>query len=283
MDALEKKIIYLKGIQAGILQGTNPNVTKYKLQIDYEVASLEKEFQKIKQKTIIENNNKNNVTIPKYNTIFQKKEEVQNIKIEESKLLDNKEEEDKEESNNEDILKIKFAEVSKSINMLKDKIFQNNNFIKILNRNKTYQNSLKVQNILKENNYIQFQIQQNQQIYDLLNVKINNPILYEKLYKKENKEDIKPKSILKNKSINENSIKKHIQINMDKNEIKEIPSITPKRNIILQKKITNTIENKKEEFKKMEFKKPEIKIEENDEDLMKEFQNTIGSLQKLLI
>ncbi len=283
MDALEKKIIYLKGIQAGILQGTNPNVTKYKLQIDYEVASLEKEFQKIKQKTIIENNNKNNVTIPKYNTIFQKKEEVQNIKIEESKLLDNKEEENKEESNNEDILKIKFAEVSKSINMLKDKIFQNNNFIKILNRNKTYQNSLKVQNILKENNYIQFQIQQNQQIYDLLNVKINNPILYEKLYKKENKEDIKPKSILKNKSINENSIKKHIQINMDKNEIKEIPSITPKRNIILQKKITNTIENKKEEFKKMEFKKPEIKIEENDEDLMKEFQNTIGSLQKLLI
>lgn len=283
-NKLEKRIIYLKGIQAGIIQGSNPNVTKYKLQIDYEITSLEKEFQKLQQKIIMQN--KNNVTtgnressISKYNTIFQKKEEA--VEIEEN----NKEEEIVENNEEEDmkhISKMKFMEVSKSINMLKDKIFQNNNFIKILNRNKTYQNSLKIQNILKENNYIQIQIQQKQQIYDLLNLKINNNSLYQKLYKKENvervQEDIKPKSILKNKSLTEYPIKKHIQINMDKNEIKEIPSNMPKKNMILQKKVPNPIENKKEEFKK-----PEIKIEESDEDLMKEFQNTIGSLQKLLI
>ena len=282
MDSLEKRIIYLKGIQAGIIQGTNPNVTKYKLHIDYELNSLEKEFQKIQQKIVVEN--KNNVNIPKYNTIFQKKEE-----IEENGVQDIKEENIKEEKDINDInlLKMKFMEISKTIHLLKDKIFQNNNFIKMLNRNKTYQNSLKIQNILKENNYIQIQIQQKQQIYDLLNLKINNPLLYEKLYKKENvehvQEDIKPKSILKNKSLSENPIKKHIQINTEKNEIKEIPSNVPKKNMILQKKVTNHIENKKDELKKIEFKKPEIKIEESDEDLMKEFQNTIGSLQKLLI
>ena len=288
MDSLEKRIIYLKGIQAGIIQGTNPNVTKYKLQIDYELNSLEKEFQKIQQKIVVEN--KNNVNIPKYNTIFQKKEEIEKNGVQDIKEeKEEKEENIKEEKDINDInlLKIKFMEISKNIHLLKDKIFQNNNFIKMLNRNKTYQNSLKIQNILKENNYIQIQIQQKQQIYDLLNLKINNPLLYEKLYKKENvervQEDIKPKSILKNKSLSENPIKKHIQINTEKNEIKEIPSNVPKKNMILQKKVTNHIENKKDELKKMEFKKPEIKIEESDEDLMKEFQNTIGSLQKLLI
>lgn len=287
MDSLEKRIIYLKGIQAGIIQGTNPNVTKYKLQIDYELNSLEKEFQKIQQKIVVENKNKNNVNIPKYNTIFQKKEIVEkNIVDDIQEEENNKEEKDINDIN---LLKMKFMEVSKNINLFKDKIFQNNNFIKMLNRNKTYQNSLKIQNILKENNYIQIQIQQKQQIYDLLNLKINNPSLYEKIYKKESKEDkeeIKPKSILKNKSLSENPIKKHIQINMDKNEIKEIPSNVPKKNMILQKKVIHKENNNNQNNSNtlaFQNKRPEIKIEENDEDLMKEFQNTIGSLQKLLI
>jgi hypothetical protein len=51
IQSLEKKIIYLKGIQNGIVQGSNPNVSKYKLQIDYEVNILEKQFQQLQSKT----------------------------------------------------------------------------------------------------------------------------------------------------------------------------------------------------------------------------------------
>ncbi len=309
---LEKRIIYLKGVQAGILQGTNPNVTKYKLQIDYEVASLEKEFQKLNHK---ENNIKQN------HTLLQNKNNIKkNIKIEgkledEDKVEDKVEDivENKVEDNVEEdlnISKMKFIEISKNINMLKDKIFQNNNLIKLLNRNKTYQNSLKIQNILKQNSQIQLQIQQKQQIYDLLNLKINNNSLYQKLYQPnhttiihenqntfdKNKQPVK--SILKSKKNNNlNSIfnsdietKKHIQINIEKNEVKEIPVYENKKNIVLQKKVNihknnNNNLNNQNNSNTLAFqnKRPEIKIEESDEDLMKEFQNTIGSLQKLLI
>lgn len=301
LQSLEKKLIYLKGIQAGIFQGSNPNVTKYKNQIDFEVSSLEKEFHKLNNQMNIKNNQlniKNNQTNIQNNQIktnhllFQnKKEDIQEVEeIEDVVEVKEKIEDDI------NISKIKFLEVSKNINILKDKIFQNNNFIKLLNRNKTYQNSLKVQNIFKQNNQIQFQIQQNQQIYDLLNLKINNNNLYQKIYKKE---ENKPKSILKNTTLNISNSTKHIQINTDKNEIKEIPSNlnNVKKNIILQKKQipnnhinnnnnhinNNHINNKVNNDLSFQNKRPEIKIEESDEDLMKEFQNTIGSLQKLLM
>ncbi len=146
------------------------------------------------------------------------------------------------------------------------------------------------QNILKQNLQYQLQIQQNQQMYDLLNLKINNNALYQKLYNSNNsnkqninKEVIKPKSILKSNKDNMHNLnfdgKKQLQINIEKNEIKEIPPNENKKSIILQKKIIqnnkNIITPKKEEIIN--------KIEESDEDLMKEFQSTIGSLQKLLM
>ncbi len=312
LQSLEKKLIYLKGVQAGILQGTNPNVSKYKIQIDYEVASLEKELQKLNNKQNLQNNTQNNIKINnsyKHN-IISKKEIEENISEEHNIKETNVKNEDIEEIDDMNISKMKFLEISKNINLLKDKVFQNNNFIKLLNRNKTYQNTMKVQNILKQNNQIQLQIQQNQQIYDLLNLKINNHSLYQKLYNsnhsnnnlnkqnihlENNKEVIKPKSILKSKKDNTNHLnfdeKKHIQINIEKNEIKEIPPNENKKNIFLQKKINNTkqnniqsnVQNNVQNNLVFQNKKPEIKIEESDEDLMKEFQNTIGSLQKLLI
>ncbi len=319
LQSLEKKLIYLKGVQAGILQGTNPNVSKYKIQIDYEVASLEKEVQKLNNKQNLQNNIQNNIKINnsyKHN-IISKKEIEENISEEHNIEETNLKNEDIEEIDDMNISKMKFLEVSKNINHLKDKVFQNNNFIKLLNRNKTYQNTMKVQNILKQNNQIQLQIQQNQQLYDVLNLKINNYSLYQKLYHsnlsnnnlnkqnihlENNKEVIKPKSILKSKKDNSNSTsnsnhlnfdgKKHIQINIEKNEIKEIPPNENKKNIFLQKKINNNIKQNNIQSNvqsnvqnnlAFQNKKPEIKIEESDEDLMKEFQNTIGSLQKLLI
>ncbi len=319
LQSLEKKLIYLKGVQAGILQGTNPNVSKYKIQIDYEVASLEKEVQKLNNKQNLQNNTQNHIKINnsyKHN-IIPKKEIEENILEEDNIKEINVKNEDIEEIDDMNISKMKFLEVSKNINHLKDKVFQNNNFIKLLNRNKTYQNTMKVQNILKQNNQIQLQIQQNQQLYDVLNLKINNHALYQKLYNsihsnnnvnkrnihlENNKEVIKPKSILKSKKDNLNSTsnsnhlnfdgKKHIQINIEKNEIKEIPPNENKKNIFLQKKINNNIKQNNIQSNvqsnvqnnlAFQNKKPEIKIEESDEDLMKEFQNTIGSLQKLLI
>ncbi len=287
---LEKKLIYLKGIQTGIMQGTNPNVFKYKSQIDYEVSLLEKEIHKVQQKEVHKEDDKEK----NHTKIFIKKayEENKKIEINKKEEVANEigEEKIKEDDNDENISKMKFLEVSKNINLLKDKVFQNNNLIKLLNRNKTYQNSLKVQNILKQNNQYQLQIQQNQQLYDLLNLKINNNALYQKLYQKNNnhiniqinhgKQNNVPKSILKTKS-NENIIKKQVQMNIEKNEVKEIPVHENKKNLILQKKIVQ--HNKNNPI--MNPKKEEIvnKIEESDEELMKEFQNTIGSLQKLLI
>ncbi len=288
LQSLEKKLIYLKGVQIGISQGTNSNVFKYKSQIDYEVSLLEKEIQKVQQKQIYKEDNKekNNVKI------FIKKANEEDKKIEATnEIIKEDEEEIKEDDNNdENISKMKFLEVSKNINLLKDKVFQNNNFIKLLNRNKTYQNSLKVQNILKQNNQYQLQIQQNQQLYDLLNLKINNNTLYQKLYQKKDYVNIQinhgnqnnvPKSILKTKS-NENVIKKQVQMNIEKNEVKEIPVHENKKNLVLQKKI---VQHNKNNPIIINPKKEEIvnKIEESDEELMKEFQNTIGSLQKLLI
>ena len=296
MESLEKRIIYLKGISDGIIQGTNPNSSKYKLQVDKEIYLLQEQFQALQKKNI-----------PKQIQI----QPLEQKHIEEIKI-------NVESNESNEVIPyyvvtqndyIQFQEITKKINSLKEMIFKNNNQIQLLNRNKTYQNSLKVQNILKQNSQIQLQIQQKQQIYDLLNLKINNNSLYQKLYQPnhttiihenqntfdKNKQPVK--SILKSKKNNNlNSIfdsdietKKHIQINIEKNEVKEIPVYENKKNIVLQKKVNvhknnnNSINQNNSNTLAFQNKRPEIKIEESDEDLMKEFQNTIGSLQKLLI
>ncbi len=290
LQSLEKKIIYLKGVQSGILQGTNPNVSKYKQQIDFELNLLENQFSKLnnnKQQTLKEQTLNNNKQFNLNNKEVNLNNKEVNLNNKEVNL---KEEEEKNDENDNN----KFKEISKQIIFLKEKVFQNNNIIKMLSRNKTYQNSMKIQNIIRDNNKIQFQIQQNQQIYDILKLKINNNPLYQKLFNKSNETNniqenniiqqniIKEnniqqnkivKSILKKSNSNEykNEDKKHIQINVSKNSIKEIPSNNETKKIVLQKKVSIPV-------KKVE----EFKIDESDEDLMKEFQNTIGSLQKLL-
>ncbi len=310
LQSLEKKIIYLKGIQNGIVQGTNPNVSKYKLQIDYEVNILEKQFQQLQSKT--NHMIQKEVTLPISHVSHVKEDKETTPQLKKTKIheVEVKEEEVEENGPTEED-HLKFIEVSKKINMLKDSIHQNNNFIKLLGRNKTYQNSLKIQNILKQNHALHIQIQQNQFLYDLYHLKINHYTLYKnKFYQNQNQnqkqndnnlkqtsnimksENIKPKSILKKSNLNnmfklssQDQKEKHIQINIQKNEIKEIPSIQTKKTQILIKKNNHTQNqnhpiiqnhNQKEE-------KSQIVIDQNDSELMKEFQSTLGDLQKLLM
>lgn len=296
---LEKRIIYLKGVQSGIIQGSNPNVSKYKMQIDFEINTLEKQFQQAQQAQLVKEKSnliKKDIKIK----AIEIEDEVEQVE-EEDKVQQVEEEEKKEFLHQNDLFQ--FKEVSKKINSLKDQIFHNNNNIKLLNRNKTYQNTIKAQNIFKQNNFIQLQIQQNQLLYDMLYLKINNYALYESTYKKsstlntsnkstiygkEKKEEVPIKSILK-KSITpskENQIKKNIQININEksNQIHLLPEQE-------NKKINKSIQFiKKKEYKQHPlnnpvqiYKEKEKDLDSNDTELMKEFQSTLGSLQKLLM
>ncbi len=277
MDSLEKRIIYLKGISDGIIQGTNPNSSKYKLQVDKEIYLLQEQFNALQKKNI---QNK-----PLQNTDFLKKS-TSSIEL-------NQNEEEKEEKEiipyyvvTEEDYK-QYQDISKKINSLKEMIFKNNNNIQLLNRNKTYQNSVKVQSILKQNVSIQYQIQQYQISYDLLNLKINDNQKYKNAFTPKKSIDKEPpKSILKSSSEKEGlQFKKHIQINTDKNEITYIPKSNisnnesifnkPKSKLISRIKAsdsTKVLENIQKDFS-----------EENDMNMIKEFQSTLGNLQKLLI
>lgn len=241
MDLLEKRIIYLKGVQSGITQGANPNVSKYKMQLDYEIQQLEKQFHQTQSQS---------KPLPQSQIQIQNKPKVHIVE----------EEKEKEHSDlNKDHLQ--FLDVSKKINLLNDQIFQNNNQIKVLSRNKTYQNSAKIQHILKQNVYIQSQIHRYQSLYDMLNMKIQNYPLYQKMYElpktqttqtTPRKEPIK--SILK-KSTPDTSMK-----------VEEVKVEAPKQKTLIFKKSTP----------------PPSESESDEKDLMKEFQSTLGALQKLL-
>ncbi len=272
MESLEKRIIYLKGISDGIIQGTNPNSSKYKLQVDKEIYLLQEQFQALQKKNI-----------PKQIQIQPlEQKHVEEIKI------------NIESNESNEVIPyyvvtqndyIQFQEITKKINSLKEMIFKNNNQIQLLNRNKTYQNSLKVQSILKQNVSIQHQIQQYQVSYDLLNLKINDNERYKNVFapKKKIEKEV-PKSILKSSSEKEGlQFKKHIQINTEKNEVNYIPTSNtstpfenkPKQKLITRVKgsdSTKVLENIQKDFS-----------EESDMNMIKEFQSTLGNLQKLLI
>ncbi len=232
MDLLEKRIIYLKGVQSGITQGANPNVSKYKMQLDYEVQQLEKQFHQTQSQS---------KPLPQSQIQIQSKPKVHIV------------EEEKVKSDlNQDHLQ--FLDVSKKINLLNDQIFQNNNQIKVLSRNRTYQNSAKIQHILKQNVYIQSQIHRYQSLYDMLNMKIQNYPLYQKTYES-------PKTQTTQTTPRKEPIKSIL-----KKKVEEVKVEAPKQKTLIFKKSTP----------------PPPESESDEKDLMKEFQSTLGALQKLL-
>ncbi len=297
LQQLEKRIIYLKGVQNGILQGSNPNVSKYKMQLDFEINNLEKQFQNQQNQQSQQNqqNKSNDVNKSTIQNILFASKNVSKERVTPTPIQTQPQNQSISESSSSSNDRIQFQEVSKKINQLKEQIFQNNNQIQLLNRNKTYQNTLRVQNIFKQNNIIYLQIQKYQSLYDLLNLKINHPALYKSKYGEENSEEDKvkvhiesspallasaPKSILKSSEKKIIKPSKHIEINTAKNIVHEEIQ-PPKINKPIQfvKKSSNidkniSIENKREK---------EDEKSQNDAELMKEFQSTLGALQKLLI
>jgi hypothetical protein len=282
LQHLEKKIIYLKGVQNGILQGSNPNISKYKMHLDFEISTLEKQFQQIQ-------NQGNEIKKTLFASKNQQKPQLFTQLSTQNSVL--KQDEEKNNDSNTDLYQ--FQEVSKKINQFKEQIFHNNNQMQLLNRNKTYQNTLQVQNIYKQNNLLYLQIQKYQSVYDILHLKINNPTLYKNKYgngneNREKSESINiesppvlissvptPKSILKKSDMIIKS-NKHIQINTAKNSVQEFTSKPIQKPLQFLKKSNQEVE-------KRVIKEEKDGKEENDSELMKEFQSTLGVLQKLLI
>ncbi len=266
MDAtsLEKKIIYLKGVQNGILQGNQPYVSKYKMQVDFEVQQLEKLFQQLQLAWDSKSPASSSTSLQKTVPIPPKQtnQPVQSNPKEES-MID---------------INVQFEAVSKKINALKEQLFHQNNQIKVLSRNKTYAQSMRIHQIINQNKYLYQQIQQYQALYDALQIKMHQPVLGSSIKTKINQtsEPIKTKSILKKSSTlpqkesppSMREEKPHHVNFMDESKV----SGSRQPTLLLKKRDAPKAVIKEVEQEKL-----------NENELMKEFQSTLGALQKLLV
>ncbi len=281
MDAtsLEKKIIYLKGVQNGILQGNQPYVSKYKMQVDFEVQQLEKLFQQLQlawdSKSPASSSTSRQKTVPV--PPIQPKQTNQPVQSNPQSTSNPQSSSSTKEESMMDI-NVQFDSVSKKINALKEQLFHQNNQIKVLSRNKTYAQSMKINQIINQNKFLYQQIQQYQALYDALQMKMLQP--EQKIpvstsstsstsSTARTSQPLKIKPILKKSvhSTGEEHTSRHVNF-IDSSNVKS----QEKPTLLLKKRDAPKAVIKEVEQEKL-----------NENELMKEFQSTLGALQKLLV
>jgi hypothetical protein len=184
-------------------------------------------------------------------------------------------------------IKTQFMDVSKKINILKEQLFHQNNQIKVLSRNKTYIQSMKINQILKLNQQLYQQIQQYQVLYNILENKLKNPNPTPNTH---------IKSILKKSSVIKEENPKSVRIDDlrcdsqdSKSPMRVEESSKPKSTLLLKKRILqpslelNVAGTRQEAPKAIIVETEKDATKESEKELMKEFQSTLGALQKLLI
>lgn len=323
-STLEKRLIYLRGVAAGIQQGASPNVSRFKYQIDYEIAMLEKQMQQAQQVQLqqqapvltptppTQSSLKSMVSKPPYPTLNLGNQ----IKVDQPVETQTHTQTHKEIESNlpTDRDYQQLEEIARKITYLKEMLLQNNNMMKTMGRARTYQTNLKMQSLSKKSAELMSNIHNTQIIYEMMKQKIqqSQEAVLKAAAEARRQQDMAkpPKSILKKniqikyeKEMTESHpTQRRIQINTEKNTVAEIPSSSssygtssmmapPVRanpefsNISIPSPATRRLVRREPEPVERVNPVPAslANDKETDKEMLEEFQNTIGSLQRLLL
>jgi hypothetical protein len=315
-SALEKRLIYLRGVAAGIQQGANPNVSRFKYQIDYEIAMLEKQMQQVQQvqqapvlapTPSTQPSPKSMVSKSPYPTLNIGNRASNATMIQEpvenslpSAPLAPVQSHQPQLPTDRDYQQLE--EIARKITYLKEMLLQNNNLMKTMGKARTYQSNIKLQGISKKNAELMSSIHNTQIIYEMMKHKIQQSqeaVLKAAADARRQQDGAKPpKSILKKniqiryeKETTENHpTQRRIQINTERNTVAEIPSSTsygqsaPASPISAPSPLRRLVRREPEPVERVNAVPASlVNDKETDKEMLEEFQNTIGSLQRLLL
>ena len=324
LSPFEKRLIYLRGVAAGIQQGSNPNVSRFKYQIDYEIAMLEKQIQiQIQtQSPILAPTPSTQVSTrsmvtgkPPYPTL-NLGNRANNATMIQEPVHESLQTAQLESQLPTDRDYYQLEEIARKITHLKEMLLQNNNLMRTMGKTRTYQANIKLQGISKKSAELMSSIHNTQIIYEMMKQKIQHSqeaVLRAAADARRNQEPSKPpKSILKKniqikyeKDMDESHpTQRRIQINTERNTVTEIPSnssessygrngyLEPPRhsnpafsNISIPSSSTRRLVRREQApvEKVNEVPATLANDKETDKEMLEEFQNTIGSLQRLLL
>ncbi len=335
-STLEKRLIYLRGVAAGIQQGASPNVSRFKYQIDYEIAMLEKQMQQAQQVQVQLQQQvpvltptpptqsslksmddslllaKRVVSKPPYPTLNLGNQIKINEPVETQTHTQTQTHKEIESNLPTDRDYQHLEEIARKITYLKEMLLQNNNMMKTMGRARTYQTNLKMQSLSKKSAELMSNIHNTQIIYEMMKQKIqqSQEAVLKAAAEVRRQQDVAkpPKSILKKniqikyeKEMTESHpTQRRIKINTEKNTVAEIPSSSygtssmmdpPVRanpefsNISIPSSATRRLVRREPEPVERVNPVPAslANDKETDKEMLEEFQNTIGSLQRLLL